>query len=83
MSAALRIPEHASAAHLERLLMRWPCSARLKYEIKKAKQREARETERAARALRGKIRKAIKGVDLRTLKSLVDELEQLGEVSNG
>jgi len=76
----LRIPEHATVAHLERLMMRWPNSARLKLAIKEAKLREAREAERAARALRGQIRKALMGADIKTLKNVAAELVQLEEV---
>jgi hypothetical protein len=71
----LVIPEHATVAHLQGLLMRWPCSARLKYEINKAKMREAREADRAARKLRGRIRKALKTVGLSTLQQLAADLE--------
>lgn len=74
------IPDHATSAHLERLLMRWPMSIRLKLALKEAREREAREAERAARALRGQIRKALMSADIRTLKNVAAELTQLEEV---
>ena len=66
------IPEHATAAHLERMLMRFPCSIRLKLKLKEAKQREAAEKELAAKRLRGQIRKSLMVADLSTLQKLAE-----------
>jgi hypothetical protein len=72
----LQIPEHATVAHLERLIMRFPCSIRLKLKLQEAKQREAREKEMALKRLRGQIRKSLMVADLSTL-------QKLAEVVNG
>jgi hypothetical protein len=81
MTAAVHIPEHATVAHLERLLMRWPCSIRLKLELATAKRREAYRAKKARAKVVGQIMAGLKTADLATLKTLAAELQQLQEVS--
>jgi hypothetical protein len=78
MTTILHIPEHASVAHLEGLLMRFPCSIRLKRKLDIAKRQEAREARKARSAVIKRLRAGLKVADLATLKSLVAELEQKG-----
>lgn len=74
MTFAVHIPEHASAAHLERLLMRWPCSARLKHKLAETRRLEAQQARTAALK---RIRAGIMSADLETLQRLVAALEQV------
>jgi len=59
---------------IERLLMRWPFSARLKYELKKARIREERQRKRARAKLLRTIKGRLKGAGLQTLREIADQL---------
>lgn len=65
-----------TAALLRRKLMRFPFSARLKYELRKAEIREARESKRALAEILKGIRGRLKDADLETLRVVLAELEQ-------
>lgn len=78
----LRIPEHATVAHLKGLLMQFPCSVRLKRKLKEAEFREEREKQAQERRLRGKIRKALKGMPLVHLRALEAEVQQMGSLAS-
>jgi|GEM_PF-5297513 len=59
---------------IERLLMRWPLSARLKYELKKARIREERQRKRARAKLLRTIKGRLKGAEMQTLREIADQL---------
>lgn len=74
----LHIPEHATVAHLEGLLMRFPFSIRLRRKLAIAKRIEARQERKVRSSVMKRLKAGLKVADLATLKSLVAELEQKG-----
>jgi hypothetical protein len=78
MTAALHIPEHATVAHLEGLLMRFPFSPRLRRKLAETRRRE--EQEARSKALK-QIRAGIMSADLRTLQALVADLQEAGRAN--
>jgi len=77
----LHIPENASVAHLEGLLMRFPLSIRLQRKLAIAKSRAARQARKVRSAYLKRIKDGLKIADLDTLKSLAAELEQRREIA--
>lgn len=68
-----RVPQ--TSGEIERLLMRWPFSARLKYELRKARVREARQMRRTRAKLLRAIKGRLKGASLDILRDLAAQLE--------
>ena len=66
-----------SSAQIERLLMRWPFSIRLKLQLREARKREARgAADIRARVLKT-IREGLKHADLFVLKAVADQLQEV------
>jgi len=84
MAAHLSAPAAAAAtARLQRLLMRWPCSIRIKLELREACKREAqaqaREARRCAKAraeIIGEVRTALKAADFTEIKALATRIQE-------
>lgn len=64
-----------TSVEIERLLMRWPFSAHLKYELRKARTREARQFKRARAKLLKTIKGRLKAAALDVLKEVAAQLE--------
>jgi hypothetical protein len=63
---------------LERLLMKWPNSIRLKLAVHAARNKERREHEAKMRRLRGRIQRAVKEADLKRLEEILLAVELAG-----
>ena len=63
-----------SSTEIERLLMRWPFSAHLKYELRKARIREERQRKRARAKLLRTIKGRLKCASIEILREISDQL---------
>jgi hypothetical protein len=73
-AAILHAP--TTAAQIERLLMRWPCSLHLKLQLAKAKKREARARAKARAEVLRRIHADLKTADLPTLQAVAAQIQE-------
>ena len=75
MAAPSEAHTRRELAHLERLLITWPCSVRLKRRITEERARLARIEASRGRTLRGQILRGLKNANEATLAELARVLE--------
>jgi hypothetical protein len=74
--AAVYLPPNASVADIERRLMRFPFSIRIKLQLAQAKKREARERAKARAEILREIQDGLKTLGIQALRAVAAQIRE-------